>query len=157
MLMCTYVYQLNYKQTRRKKTPKCFPVLMTALLYHVVLDLLTDHDHLHLGHQGAVHVELCDHEVPGHLLLDVDGHGADLEADQQGLLHLCGHALQGGCDDQLELEGPHQSLAKVVQIAFELFAELHCDLIRQQLGVGFQPELNCNVNDHWREVIHFKL
>ena len=55
---------------------------MTALLYHVVLDLLTDHDHLHLGHQGAVHVELCDHEVPGHLLLDVDGHGADLEADQ---------------------------------------------------------------------------
>ena len=77
---------------------------MTALLYHVVAGLLTDHDHLHLGHQGAVHVELCDHEVPGHLLLDVDGHGADLEADQQGLLHLCGHALQGGCDDQQEIE-----------------------------------------------------
>ena len=89
---------------RRKKIHKYFPVLMTALLYHVVLDLLTDHDHLHLGHQGAVHVELCDHEIPGHLLLDVDGHGADLEADQQGLLHLCGHALQDGCKDQLEIE-----------------------------------------------------
>ena len=138
---------IELQTNEKKKTHKCFPVLMTALLYHVVLDLLTDHDHLHLGHQVAVHVELCDHEVPGHLLLDVDGHGADLEADQQGLLHLCGHALQGGCDDQLELEGPHQSLAKVVQIAFELFAELHCDHIRQQLGVGLQPELKCNVND----------
>ena len=55
---------------------------------------------------------------------------------------------------------PHQSLAKVVQMALKLFAELHCDLIRQQLGVGLQAELKCNVDIYFldlsREEIHYK-